>query len=249
MRNKVRKIKPANGVSYYLHSLLRAALPVLVLVFVRANVLPLAFMVVLLSKWRMLVVRPRHWPASIRSNAVDIIVGLSLTVFMAHTVSGNWQLIWTALYILWLVVLKPLSSVFAVSLQALVGQCLGLSALFIIWDDAPILGYVVAAWVMCYVSARHFFASFDEPYGPLFASFWGYFAAALLWALSHWLLFYGEISQPALIVGVISFGLGGIYYMEQTDRLSRAIRRNIVFTMVAIVVVVLAFSDWGGKTL
>jgi hypothetical protein len=238
MTNPVEILKPAHGLLYYLHGLLRAALPLLVLVFVRANVPLLAVAVILLSKWRMLVVRPRYWAASVRSNAIDIIVGLSFVVFMAHTTSGNWQLMWAVLYGLWLVVLKPLSRPLAVSIQALIGQSFGLVALFMSWPDASLFGYVIGVGVICYLAARHFVSSFDEPYAPMFANFWAYFSASLMWVLGHWLLFYGVVSQPTLLLTVLSLGMGGIYYLDQTDRLSSMLRRNFVFIVVAIVVVV-----------
>lgn len=249
MRRLSTKLKPANGVSYYLHGLFRAALPLLVLVFVRIDFLWPAAALVILSKWRMLVVRPRFWLATMRSNAVDIIFGLSMVVFMASTSSGNLQLAWMGIYILWLVVLKPQSGSFFVSLQALLGQTAGLMALFIFWSDAPLFGYVLAVWLIAYNSARHFFTGYDEHYGQLFSHFWGYFGAALMWVLGHWLVFYGDLSQPTLLLSVIGIGLGSVYYLSYVDRLSSLVRRNFVFIMIAIVTVVLAFSDWGDSGL
>ena len=65
--------------------------------------------------------------------------------------------------------------------------------------------------------------------------------------LSHWLLFYGFMAQQALLLGVIGFGLAALYYLEQTDKLSTLIRRQFIFIMIAIVIVVLVFSEWGDK--
>lgn len=249
MKRLIERLKPANGLSYYLHGLLRALLPLLVLVFVRIDFLLPAVVLILVSKWRMLAVRPRYWPTSIRSNAVDIIVGLSLMTFMANTSSGVWQLIWTGIYIVWLVVLKPQSGVLFVSIQALIGQTFGLMALFIIWPAAPIIVYVLVGWAICFVSARHFFTAFDERYSYMFSQFWGYFAAALMAILGHWLLFYGTVAQPTLLLTVMGVGLASIYYLDQTDRLTVALRRNFIFTMIAVVVVVLLLSDWGDRAL
>jgi hypothetical protein len=41
--------------------------------------------------------------------------------------------------------------------------------------------------------------------------------------------------------------MAGLYYLDHNDRLSRGVRRQIVFVMIAVVVVILAFSDWGDK--
>lgn len=247
MRALTNKLKPAFGFSYYFHVLLKAMIPLLVLVFVRGHFEQVAIAVILLSKWRMFVVRPRYWATSIRSNAIDIIVGVAFTIFIAHTTSGPWQLLWAVLYGFWLIVLKPKSGVLAVSIQAFAGQSLGLMALFIGWPEAPLMGYVLTVWLITYLSARHFFTSFEEPYSSLYSTFWSYFSGALMWILGHWLLFYRDLAQPTLLLSVLGFSLAGIYYLDEKDRLSPLIRRQFIFIMVALIVVVLAFSDWGDK--
>jgi hypothetical protein len=207
-----------------------------------------AVILILLSKWRMFVVRPRYWMANLAANAVDIIVGLSIVVFMDHTSSALMQLIWAALYGFWLVFIKPGSNLFMVSTQALIGQALGLVALYVAWLQAPMLGIVFATWVVTYLSARHFFTSFEDQYTPLFAHGWAYFAAALTWVLSHWLLFYGAIPQPALLLTVIGSSLGGMFYLSETDRLGSKMRMQFMFIMFAVVLIVIVLSDWGDKT-
>jgi hypothetical protein len=246
---RTNRLKPKHGFAYYFHIGLTTLLPLLVFVFARIDFLQLAVAIVLLSKWRIFAVRPRYWGTNIRSNAVDILVGLSIVVFMAHTYSPGWQFVWAVAYACWLLFIKPRSGVIMVSLQALLGQSLSLMALFIWWKHAPLIGLVAAVWAICYVSARHFFTSFDENYGSMYAHVWAYFGAALAWVLGHWLLFYGELAQPTLLLTVIGFGLGTMYYLGESDRLSPVLRRQFVFIMVAVVVVVLAFSDWGDKAI
>lgn len=197
----------------------------------------------------MFAVKPRHWPASIRANGVDLIVGLSVLTFMTHSGSQLMQLIWAITYGVWLLLLKPQSSVLGISLQALTGQLVGLVALFIAAGASPIYVLVAASWLVCYLSARHFFANFDEELTRFLAYIWAYFAAAMTWVLSHWLLFYGSIAQPALLLSVIGFGLGGMYYLEKTDKISVNLRRQLMFVMMAIVIIVITFSDWGDKTI
>lgn len=243
------KIKPASGFSHFVHILLAVLLPVLVFVLVRLEFLGLATTLILLSKWRMLAVKPRHWPAHFRANGVDIIVGLSVLVFMIHAQTQSVQLLWAALYAAWLVLIKPKSGVMGVSSQALIAQFLGLSALFLHWGNASVATLVILGWLICYSSARHFFTSFDEPLTRYLSDAWAYFSAGMIWILSHWLLFYGAIAQPTLLLTVIGFGLAGVYYLDQADRLSAALRRQIVFVMIAIVAIVITFSDWGDKAL
>lgn len=247
--NKIAsRIKPKSGFSHFIHLFFTVLIPVLVYVFVQWNILPLALMIILLSKWRMFAVRPRHWWPNIRANAVDLTVGISALVFMIESTTVSMQLIWAGLYGVWLLLLKPRSGTLMVALQALTSQITGLTALWLAWGNRPLAVLMIGTGVICYVSARHFFTNFDEPHVALFAHIWGYFAASLAWVLGHWLLFYGVVSQPTLLLSVLGFGLGGLYYLEQTDRLSTLLRRQFLFIMIAIVVVVLAFSDWGDKT-
>src|SRR6266446_7201741 len=142
MRLLAARIKPAHGFSHILHIALLLALPTALLVLVRleGGFVMLASVLVLLSKWRMLAVRPRFWPAIIRANAVDIIIGLSVVQFMHHTPSYIMQLLWAVLYAVWLVLIKPGTGTFMVAAQALIGQLCGLMALFLVWADGPLYG-------------------------------------------------------------------------------------------------------------
>lgn len=247
MRQIAAKIKPANGFANLIHIALTCLLPALLFVFVRTGFYYLAIALIVLSKWRMFAVKPRHWLANIRANAVDIIVGLSILAFMVHSGSQIMQLFWAVAYGIWLLVLKPQSTILGVSLQALVAQLAGLTALFIVWGALPIAVLVVCAWLICSAVARHFFVSFDEPLSRFLAHTWAYLGAASVWVLSHWLLFYGPIAQPSLLLSVLGFGLGGMYYLEKTDRMSLLLRRQIVFVVIAVVIIVLTLSDWGDK--
>src|SRR3989338_4475734 len=123
-------------------------LPTLVFVFVRLNLAGIAVALILLGKWRMFAVKPRHWPANIRANAIDLIVGLSVLIFMTHADSQAVQLGWAVLYGTWLVVLKPQNSVLAVASQALVGQVAGLSSLFLEFGSNSLYVLVIGAWVV-----------------------------------------------------------------------------------------------------
>lgn len=243
------KLKPTSGFSHLFHIVLTILLPVAVFVLIRLEFPLLAIGVILLSKWRMFAVQPRHWLANIRANAVDIVVGLSIVVFMAHTPIQLWQVVWAVAYAAWLLLLKPSATLLGVSIQAVVAHGLGLMAVFAQWGGASLFIPMLGVWVVCYVAARHFFSSFDEPYARFLASIWGFFGLSLAWLLGHWLLFYGAVAQPTLLLMVIGFSLATLYYLDRTDRLSALLRRQFIFIMIAILVVVLVFSDWGDKAI
>lgn len=241
------KLKPVSGFSHYLHLGINSILPFVVFVLVRTNFSYLALIVIFLSKWRMFVVRPRFWLANIRANAIDMMFGVSMVVFMNATTMASWQLVWAGVYLVWLVWLKPGSSTWMTSLQALLGQTAALMALFLGWGDASLGWLVFATWAITNLSARHFFGGFEEPHAPMYASIWAFFSGALVWVLGHWLLFYGYISQPTLVLTILGFGFATMYYMSERDKLSVLIRRQLVFVMVAVITVVIVFSDWGDK--
>jgi hypothetical protein len=247
MRRLRTRIKPKRGVAGVLHVGLNVLLMFLAYVLVRISFVQLAIALVLFSKWRMFAVKPRYWLANIRSNAVDIIAGLSFITFMANAPSQAWQITWAVTYGVWLLVIKPRSRQFWVCAQALIAQVLGLMAVYMTWGRAPLIGLVFASWFICYLCARHFFTAFDEALTSLLSHLWAYTAATLTWILGHWLLYYGVVAQPTLLLGVLGFGLGILYYLEHNDRLSVLVRRQIILVMSTVLLVLIVFSDWGDK--
>jgi hypothetical protein len=247
MRPLIAKVRPTAGFAKVLHIGLLVFLPVAIFVLIRLDFVQLAFSLVLLSKWRMVAVKPRFWPANIRANAVDIIVGLSVVTFMVQSGNVATQLLWVALYAVWLIAIKPGGSLLMVSAQAFIGQICGLMALYLAWVNGPLYGLTLLTGLICYFAARHLFDSFDEPYAKLLSYMWGYFGAALGWLLAHWLIYYRFIAQPTLLLCTLGYGLAVLYYLDHTDRLSKTVRRQFVFVMIAIVLVVLTFSEWGDK--
>ncbi len=243
---KRQRTKRKGRFSDFLHFFLVAALPVLLFVLVRLEFVGFAFIVILLSKWRMIAVKTRHWPANIRSNAVDILFGLSMVVFMSIVSSQLLQVGIVASYIMWLLFIKPKSSDLWVGLQALIAQTASLTAIFLIWNEASETMLTFVVWGVTYFCARHFLAAFDEAMARASAYAWAFFAASLTWLSSHWLLYYKVISQPALIITVVGYGMAALYYLQHKDRLSKGVQRQFISLMVAVVLFILVFSDWSG---
>lgn len=253
MKPLVTKLKPARGVSTLLHFSLLFAFPIILFVLVRLeNFTPLAFMLIGLSKWRMFAVRPRFWPANIRANAIDIIVGIAVLIFMLKTPSASWQFGWAMAYAAWLIFLKPGSSLIFTSLQAAVGFVAGLMAVYIAWGGAPLYVLVLATGTVCFVAARHFFDSFDEPYARLLSYLWGYFGAALMWLLGHMLIVYprqGYVAQPVLFLSVLGVGLAASYYLDHFDRFAGYVKRQMLFMSSGIIILLLVSLYYEGSQL
>ncbi|HET7827858.1 MAG TPA: hypothetical protein VFK97_03255 [Candidatus Saccharimonadales bacterium] len=243
------RLKPVKGFSHLFYVALNVLLPVLAFILVRINFVGLAIALVILSKWRMFAVRPRYWVANIISNGVDIMVAVALILFMAGTSVTWWQLFWVLLYGLWLVWLKPRYDVLSVSAQAMVGQLLGLGLLYLKFGDSSIVMLVAGTWLVTYLAARHYLTSFEESHSALLAHIWAYFSASLAFVLAHWLLFYGTLAQIIVILTTIGYGLAALYYLDATERLNQALQRQLVGIMLAILLIIVIFSNWSGATL
>lgn len=250
MKPLVSKLQPTKGFSHAAYLGLVSILPLLLFVVLRINYLglQLALAIVLLSKWRIFALRPRFWPAILRANGIDIMVGVSVVLFMQLSIDRPLvQLLWAAMYALWLLFIKPGSSIFMVSAQAFIGQLAGLMALYLVWSDGPLYGLVGVTALICYLAARHFFDSFDEPYSRMLAYLWAYFAAGLVWVLGHWLLFYTIIAQPVIVLTTVGYGLAVLYYFDHHNKLTKVLQRQLLVVMLVIVLVLIVFSDWSDK--
>lgn len=250
MKPLVSKLQPVKGFSHLLHLGLVILLPILLFVVLRINYLglQLALAIVLLSKWRIFAMRPRFWPAILRANGVDIIVGISVVIFMQLSIDTPLlQIFWAVVYALWLLFVKPGTSITMVSAQAFLGQISGLMALYLVWANGPHYGLVGVSAAICYLAARHFFDSFDEPYSRMLSYLWAYFAAGLVWVLGHWLLFYGVVAQPVVVLTTLGYGLAVVYYFDHHNKLNKTLKRQLTTIMAAITLVLIVFSDWGDK--
>lgn len=230
---------------------LNALLPLAVLALVRLVDPPyLAVVLVLLSKWRILALRPRFWWANIKANLVDIMVGLS-AVGLMYLASNDqlWlQVLFTILYGLWLLVLKPRSGIHGITLQAGIAQFVGLLVLFHFYR-LPEAFVLVGCWLIGYVSARHIVSNYEETHIELLANLWGLFLLQLGWLCYRWTVVYNLglpilIPQIALIMVVIGFCAARMYHADKHDRMTPAALRGTVLFGSAMLAIILLFSPW-----
>ena len=167
----------------------------------------LSLLIVFLSKWRALAVRPRFWFANLVANMVDLIVGVSTVGFLYAAAGSFWlQCIITVGYVGWLLIIKPRSKRSYVATQAGLAVFLGVTALSIVsysWDS---LFFVAVMWGIGYVAARHVLGSYEEPHTTLYSLVTGFVFAELGWISFHWLIAYPipgfgtiRLSQLALL--------------------------------------------------
>lgn len=167
----------------------------------------ISLLIIVISKWRALAVRPRFWFANLVANMVDIIVGVSV-VGLLYAASGNlWlQLAITLLYIGWLLFIKPRSKRSFVTAQAGVAVFLGITALSIVSYSWDAVFFVAVMWTIGYMSIRHVLGSYDEPQTTLYSMAGGFVFAEFGWISFHWLMAYSlpgfgniQLSQLALL--------------------------------------------------
>lgn len=173
----------------------------------------LALLVLLVSKWRVLAVRPRFWFANLVANMVDIIVGASVVVLLASSQGSTVaQITITALYIGWLLVIKPRSRRSYVAFQAAIAVFVGITSLSILsyaWDA---VFFVPCMWVIGYVAARHVLGSYEEIHTTLYSMITAFVFAEFGWIGFHWLMAYPipssgsvQFSQLALFTVLLCF--------------------------------------------
>lgn len=207
----------------------------------------LAYGLILVSKWRVLSVRPRFWFANIQANAVDVLVGLGFATLLAGA-NGfpAVQTVLTLLFVGWLLYLKPRSTHAAMGAQALVANFVALSALFALaynWDTAPV---VLIGWAVGYSVARHILSSYEEKETVLLSFIWGFVVAELVWVTFHWNVVYGVklipgilIPQVAIITTILGYVAGRFYLALGSENARQSSRQLLWPSAIGGVIVLL----------
>lgn len=179
----------------------------------------LAIGIVLLSKWRVLAVRPRFWVANTKANLVDVIVGVSVATLIGVSMNALMvQLLLTVAYIGWLLFVKPRSTRTYVAIQAAAAVFLGITALMTIsygWMSSFV---VLGMWVIGYASSRHVFTSYEEPHSSFYSFVWGLVMAELGWLAYHWTFAYALGSTALKLPQAALIGLGFSFLAERVYR-------------------------------
>lgn len=216
------------------------------------NSMWVALVLTLISKWRVLAVRPRFWAANILANMVDITVGVAHVVLL-YNASGSLfiQVGLTLFYCLWLLYIKPRSARRFVELQALVATFYGVSALAFVDYDTSVLIFVICMWGIGFVTARHFIMSYDDRYVTIYSLIWGLVMAELGWLGYQWMFAYTipttdmKLVQLALFATALSFAGSRIYdnYHKNEERLVIGeVLMPIVFSVSLILLILVLFN-------
>lgn len=233
--------------------LLNVGLAGTVLAIVVATGTPwLALAFVILSKWRVLAVRPRYWFAHIESNAVDTIVSVGLVILM-YLAAQNIivQLLIAVLYACWLLLLKPATKRNAVAMQAATSIIVGTAALTSVSYEWPSSLYVILMWIIGYSAARHVLMAYSEEDVRFLSLIWGFVFAQIGWVTFHWTIAYSlpyaagiKLPQVTIILLAMSFLAERVY--NSYHRYQRVRTNDIVLPTLfslGIIVVLLVFFN------
>lgn len=236
-----------------IYILLNIALAVATLGLVLAISSPLpAFALVFLSKWRVFAVRPRYWFAHVQANLVDIIVSVSIVILL-YAASGAFiaQCGITALYIVWLLAIKPRSKRIFISIQAGTAMFLGVTALSLVAYEWNVAFVILAMWLIGYAAARHVLGSYDDAHMSFYSLVWGLVMAEVGWFVFHWSFAYSipgigdiKLSQAALICLALGFLAERVYasYSQHGTVRSGDVMLPALFSISIILILVVFFN-------
>lgn len=247
----LKSVRRRSFLSEVAYVILNITLAVMLLVLVLVVNVPWpALGLVLLSKWRIFAVRSRYWAANIRANMVDVIVGISMVVFLYSAVGDlPTQIGLTALYVAWLLFLKPKSKRSYVAAQAMVGLVFGIGAIVQLSPDLPASVVVVLSWLVGYASARHILSVQHESHINFLSLLWGFVVAEIMWLAYHWTIGYQigntlQLAQVVIIVAALSFLAERVYvsYHKNGQVNSSEVMMPALLTVSAIGVVLFVFG-------
>lgn len=247
--------KSRNIMSSMVHIFLNLLLGVgSVLVTVLSGSPLLGLILVFASKWRIFAVRSRYLWLNIKSNLVDLIVGVSV-VLLAYS-GGNAFLpvdfLLMAFYSIWLITIKPLSSEAATLVQSLIAVFMGMSAATIMTATLDSAVIVLLAFLIGYASSRHVLSQSDDRDYTLTTLVCGLVFAEIAWLCYSWSIIYtfGNtgilIPQLAIILTIFAFVYNYtrqamIKYRE--DFRFKHIIGPVIFGTVLVAVIVICFSN------
>ncbi len=230
------------------HQALNVLLPVSAFLLVSLDLFPLALALVLLSKWRVLAVKSRYWGINLRSNMVDVLLGISVVIFMDTTTLWP-RLAWLGFYVVWVTLIKRLSGSYGMLTQAATAQALAVAAIFYQRQDTEIWFLTLGAWLIGYFCARHVISSLEEEHPAAVAHVWALFAAQVAWVSAHWQVWFWFIPQMAILLSVIFVSLALLHLLQKQEALTPILFRQISGSLGILLVAILIFSDWQDKTI
>ncbi len=247
--------KSRNVASTMVHIFLNLLLGIgAVLITVLSGSPLIGLILVLASKWRVFAVRSRYLWLNIKSNLVDLIVGVSV-VLLTYYAGANFLLVdflLMAFYSIWLIVIKPLSSENATLAQSLIAVFIGTSAATIATATLDPILLILLAFLIGYSAARHVLVQTSDKDFTLTTLVCGLVFAEIAWLCHSWSIVYTfgatgiRIPQLAIILTIFAFVYNytrQAIVKYQADFRFKHILGPVIFGAVLVAIIVLMFSN------
>ena len=255
MADYVLARKSRNIASSMVHVLLNLLLGVgsVLVTVLSGNPIP-GLILVLISKWRVFAVRARYFTLNLKSNLVDIIVGVSVVLLTYYAGSSFLPVdfILMAFYSIWLLLIKPLSSETATLAQSLIAVFLGISAATIMSANLNSIVLVLLAFLIGYAASRHVLVQSNDKDFTLTTLVCGLVFAEVAWLCYSWSIIYTfgstgiRIPQLAIILTIFAFVYNyarQAMIKYQDDFRFKHILAPAIFGVVLIAIIVICFSN------
>ena len=255
MADYVLARKSRNIASSMIHVFLNLLLGVgAVLVTVLSNSPVLGIILVLASKWRVFAVRARYLMLNLKSNLVDLIVGISV-VLLAYYAGPSFlpvDFILMAFYPIWLLFIKPLSTETAAMIQSLIAVFLGMSAATIMSANINSIVIVLLAFLIGYAASRHTLVQSNDKDFTLTTLVCGLVFSEIAWLCNSWSIIYTfgdtgiRIPQLAIILTIFAFVYNyarQAMIKYQADFRFKHIVGPVIFGAALVAVIVIFFSN------
>ena len=214
----------------------------------------LGLLLVLLSKWRVFAVRGRYLWLNIKSNLVDMVVGVSV-VLLAYYAGASLMpgdILLAIFYCAWLLFIKPMSSEKATLAQSLIAVFLGMSAAAIMAANLDAIVLVLLAFLVGYAASRHVLVQSSDKDFTLTTLVCGLVFSEVAWLCQSWAIIYtfGEsgvrIPQIAIILTIFAFVYNyarQAMIKYQDEFRFKHILGPVVFGVALVGIIVLWFSN------
>ena len=255
MADYVLARKSRNIASNLVHIFLNILLGVgSVLVTVLSASPALGLLLVLVSKWRVFAVRGRYLWLNIKSNLVDIVVGVSvvLITYYAGATFLPVDALLAIFYCVWLLFIKPMSSEKATLVQSLIAVFLGMGAAAIAAANLNAIVVVLVAFLVGYAASRHVLVQSSDRDFTLTTLVCGLVFAEVAWLCQSWAIIYTfgasgiRIPQVAIILTIFAFVYNyarQAMIKYQDDFRFKHILGPVVFGVVLVGIIVIWFSN------
>ncbi len=226
-------------------------LAVAVLLLVRSDLVLIASLLVIASKWQLLLGGPKLWLLNIWDNSADILVLISYIVLLViYNIDPSMQWVILAVYLLWQLIIKPSSGIGGKGVQALFALGIGIGTVFLLKSTLGTAGVIISSWLIGYITADHFLSNSDDNVRRLLPLIWALIVAQFAWIMSHWLIFYpllgGRllIPQAVAILVPLAYILGNIYHEHLNKKLKKRRLYGYLAIMVTVLLVIIIGSEW-----